>query len=97
MFGVYLVRSGQVELKVRNCIISGAIIVGVALCMLVLNCIFDTAFFGLSLTGKHNIYNNVLVENGAVSAAVYFAGLVLVLLLGAAYCKIFEKKQKTAT
>ena len=91
-FGVYLSKSGQVEWKLKNCLASTAWIYGVALGMLVLNSIFDRAFFGLSLNGKHNIYNMVLVENGYLSALIYFAGLGAVLLLGALYCKMLRKK-----
>ena len=31
---------------------------------------------------KHNIYNFVLIDNGYLSALVYFAGLMLVLVIG---------------
>ena len=91
-FGVYLVKSGQVELKFRECLISGGLIFGAAACMLLLNGIFGTNFFGLSLTGDHNIYNRVLVESGYLSALIYFCGLSLVLLLGAGYCSLFKRK-----
>ena len=94
LFGVYLVRSGQVEVNRRNCLISGAMIYGVAMCMLVHNVVFVTAFFGLSLSGKHNIYNNVLVRSGYLSAVIYFVGLGLVLLLGAGYCRLFRNCKK---
>ena len=96
LFGVYLARSGQVKLSGKNCLISGALIVGVAVCMLALNCILDTAFFGLSLTGKHNIYNNVLVASSYLSAVLYFVGLGMVLLLGAGYVKCFRETRKNA-
>ena len=94
LFGIYLVRSGQVEVNRRNCLISGAMIFGVAACMLVHNIVFDTAFFGLSLSGKHNIYNNVLVKSGYLSAVIYFVGLGLILLLGAGYCRLFSSCKK---
>ena len=91
LFGVYLVRSRQVELDVKSCIISSLIIVGVATVMLILNLCFDTAYFGLSLTGKHNIYNIVLVNNSYLSALIYYFGLCLVLFMGYIYSKIFYK------
>lgn len=91
-FGVYLSKSGQVEWKWKNCLISACWIYVVAVGMLVLNGIFDQAFFGLSLNGKHNIYNMVLVENSYLSALIYFVGLGAVLLLGALYCKFLNKK-----
>ena len=59
--------------------------------MLLLNVAFDTAFFGLSLNGKHNIYNMVLVSNSYLSACIYFLGVGVVLLLGVALCKIVER------
>lgn len=93
LWGIYLVKSNQVKLCKRDCMISGSIIVGVALTMLVLNCIFDTAFFGLSLNGKHNIYNIVLVENSLLSAAIYLSGLVVVLLLGYIFNRMLNKKK----
>ena len=53
--------------------------------MLVLNVAFDKAFFGLSLNGKHNIYNVVLTDSSYLSAALYFIGLCGVLLMGYYY------------
>ena len=91
LLGVYLVKSKQVVLSKRGALISSSIIVGAATVMMVLNVIFDTAFFGLSLNGKHNIYNNVLVEDSYLSALIYYAGLCLVLLLGFTYSKLFCK------
>ena len=93
-WGIYLVKSGQVRLDRRDCFISGSLIVGVAALMMILNVIFDTSFFGLSLNGKHNIYNNVIVDNSALSALIYFVGLVVVLLLGYGFNKILLKKHK---
>ena len=94
LWGVYLVKSKQVELKKRDCIIAGSLIVSVALIMLVLNIIFDTAFFGLSLNGKHSIYNVVIVENSVISALIYLSGLVFILALGYLYNKMLNKKIK---
>lgn len=90
-FGIYLVRTKQVKLNVKNSIISGSIIFSVATIMLILNIIFDTAFFGLSLNGKHNIYNMVLVNNSYLSALIYYSGLALVLSLGFVLCKTLNK------
>ena len=91
LFGVYLIRSRQVELRARECIESGALIIGAAIVMMMLNVALDTAFFGLSLNGKHNIYNNVLVESSYLSAILYFVGLAGVLCLGFVYGKLFDK------
>ena len=82
LWGVYLIQSGQTSIKIKDNLIGGAIIVGVALTMMIINVIFDTAFFGLSLNGKHNIYNVVLVSNSYLSALIYFTGLGLVLIAG---------------
>lgn len=93
-WGIYLVKSGQVTLCKRDCLISGSLIVGVAFVMMMLNVMLDTAFFGLSLSGKHNIYNNVIVDSSALSALIYFVGLVVVLLLGWGFNKMLLKKHK---
>ena len=93
-WGIYLVKSGQVTLCKRDCLISGSLIVGVAFVMMMLNVALDTAFFGLSLSGKHNIYNNVIVDSSALSALIYFVGLVVVLLLGYGFNKILSKTYK---
>lgn len=93
-WGIYLVKSGQVILCKRDCLISGSLIVGVAFVMMMLNVTLDTAFFGLSLSGKHNIYNNVIVDSSALSALIYFVGLVVVLLLGYGFNKILSKTYK---
>jgi hypothetical protein len=96
LYGVYLIKSGQVELNKKNALVSGAIIVGVAIFMLVLNVIFDTAFFGLSLNGKHSIYNVVLVESSYLSAFLYFLGLCGVLAMGYIYSRLIARKNKKA-
>ena len=80
LWGVYLVRTKQCELKLKNCLIGGSIIVVVALIMMLLNVILDKSFFGLSLNGKHNIYNIVLTKNSYLSAVLYFSGLIVVMV-----------------
>ena len=97
LWGIYLVKSKQVELNVKNGLIGGSVIVVVAFLMMILNVIFDTAFFGLSLNGKHNIYNCVLVKNSFLSALIYFAGLVGVLVLGYFCHKLINIKKKEKT
>ena len=91
-FGVYLVKSGQVEPDKKNTIVAGATIVCVAVVMMALNIVFGTAFFGLGFNGNHNIYNMVLFDNAVVSATAYFLGLIGVLALGRAYwCALTRK------
>ena len=92
LFGIYLVKTEQVKPTPKKCLISSLIIFAVATLMLILNAIFDTAFFGLSLSGKHTIYNSVIVENSYLSALIYFTGLATVLFLGYLYIKIINKK-----
>ena len=82
LFGIYLVQSRQVELKMKNVLFGVGIIISVLLIIIVINLIFDTSFFGLSLRGKHNIYNIVIVDNSFLSAGIYFSGLIIILLLG---------------
>ena len=96
LWGVYLVRSGQVDLKRKNALISSGVIVGAAFIMLTLNLIFDTSFFGLSLNGKHNIYNMVLTDNSYLSAILYFLGLAVVLGAGFVYCYLLKPKASIA-
>ena len=91
LFGVYLVYSERASLKKRDALIGGGLIVGVAAAMLIINLIFRTSFFGLSLYGEHNIYNAVLCESGIISAALYFTGLIGVLTLGYLYHKALGK------
>ena len=93
LFGVYIVKSKQVNLNIKNSFVSSSIIIGVALFMLVVNVIFNLSFFGLSLNGKHNIYNLVLVSNSYLSAAIYFSGLIIVLLLGFCLQKLISRKR----
>ena len=92
LYGVYVLRTRQVDLTLKNSVVSGSLIVGAAFVMMVLNVIFDTAFFGLSLRGKHNIYNNVLFKSSYLSAFVYFLGLIAVLILGFFYMKLLLLK-----
>ena len=91
LWGIYLVRSGQVDLSVKKAVAGGSVIVCVALVMMVLNLIFDTSFFGLSLRGKHNIYNMVLTPYSALSVVIYFVGLVGVLTLGYFFQQLWTK------
>lgn len=97
LWGVYLVKSRQVELGARNLVASSGMIIGAAGAMLVLNMIFDTAFFGLSLNGKHNIYNNVLTDNSYLSAGLYFFGLICVLGIGYLFIRLLLRKAKRAS
>ena len=94
LYGVYLVGSRQVDLKPKSALISGSLIFGSALLMLILNLIFDTSFFGLSLSGKHNIYNVVLTDSSYISALLYFIGLFGVLALGYIACRLLAKARK---
>lgn len=93
LWGVYFVKSNQIKLNIKDSIKSGSIIVSVAFIMMILNVIFDTSFFGLSLNGKHNIYNNVLTDNSYVSALIYFMGLMFVLFSGHTFCKIIGNQK----
>ena len=93
LWGVYLIRSKQVAPTVKNSLISGSIIIGVAIVMMILNVTFDTTFFGLSLNGKHNIYNNVLTDNSYLSAMLYFLGLGAVLAMGFFYSRLLAKER----
>ena len=96
LWGVYLVRSKQVAPTIKNTLISGSIIIGVAIVMMILNVAFDTSFFGLSLNGKHNIYNNVLTDNSYLSAILYFFGLAAVLTMGFFYSRLLAMEKTSA-
>lgn len=94
LWGIYLIKSKQVSLNIKNSLISSSIIISVAILMIILNCIFNTTFFGLSLNGNHSIYNNIIVSNSYLSALIYFLGLITVLVLGYIFNKIINKKEK---
>ena len=96
LWGVYMLRSEQVELTVKNAIASSSIIIGVAAAMMALNVILDKAFFGLSLNGKHSIYNNVIVGNSYLSALIYFTGLCGVLVMGYGYACLITRLNRKA-
>ena len=93
-WGVYLVKSKQVSLNIKDCVIGASALLGVATCMLLLNLVLDTAFFGLSLRGKHNIYNVVLTDNSYLSALLYYGGVVVVLSLGFGFQRLLNPKKK---
>ena len=90
LFGVYVIKSKQVTLSLKNVIVSSSLIFGTATLMLILNLIFDTSFFGLSLNGKHNIYNVVLVDSSFISALLYYLGLLMTVILGYIYSMVFK-------
>ena len=92
LYGIYLVRTGQVTLTRRSCLGAAGILLSAALFMMVLNLCFHTSFFGLSLYGDHNIYTVVLTESGILSALLYFLGLTAVLLGGWLYVRLFQRK-----
>ena len=94
LWGIYLVKSGQVRLNVKDSIISSLIIFGVCDIMIVLNLIFDTSFFGLSLTGKHHIYYNVITDSSHLSAIIFFSGLCFVLFGGYLFNKWHLERAK---
>jgi hypothetical protein len=95
LYGVYIVKSKQIKLnEKKDAIISGCLILGVAAFMLVINLIFKTAFFGLSMYGNHSIYNIVVVDNGIVSAIIYFIGLSGVLVAGYYYQVLLSKTKR---
>lgn len=95
IFGVYLAKSKQIDFKSNKVlIISGGLILLVANIMIILNLIFKTAFFGLSMYGDHYIYNLVLVESSIFNAIIYILGAVIVLFIGYFYQKILNKSDK---
>lgn len=94
LWGVYLVKSGQVELTRKNSLVGSMLIFGVCGVMVVLNLIFDTSFFGLSLRGKHHIYYNAITSNSYLSATIFFIGFAAVLALGYFYCKYLSGSRK---
>ena len=95
LWGIYIVKSGQVKLNKKDCLISSAVLLSVVTGMLIVNVIFDTAFFGLSLNGKHNIYNNVIVSNSYLSALIYYTGVIAVLFSGYFFQKKFNQPKIT--
>ena len=93
LLGIYFIKSEQITLDKKDLLVSSSLIIIVAFIMMLCNVIFDTSFFGLSLNGKHNIYNNVIVSSSYLSALIYFVGLGVVLLLGYLLLKVVSKKQ----
>lgn len=91
LWGVYLIKSGQVKLIKKDCLKSSSLMIGVVTFMLIINVVFDKAFFGLSLNGKHNIYNIVLVSNSYLSALIYYVGVLIVLFLGFVFQKLLNR------
>ena len=63
------------------------------LVMMILNLIFDTSFFGLSLNGKHNIYHMVLVSNSYLNALIYFSGLIIIMVGSFLFQKLLSPKR----
>ncbi|HHX81255.1 MAG TPA: hypothetical protein GX692_09375 [Acholeplasmataceae bacterium] len=92
LWGVYLVKSKQIQFEKKDCLLGGSVIIGVSLIMLIVNTIFDTAFFGLTFNDNYNIYNIVLVNNPYLSALIYVVGLSVTLLLGYFFQKIINRK-----
>ena len=96
LYGIYLYKTEQVFYEKKKQVLSSSIIVCVAVIMLILNLIFETSFFGLSLYGNHNIYNIVVCKNSILSAVIYFFGLICVLFFGLIYQKIIYQRIKSS-
>jgi len=94
LLGVYLVKSKQITLNKKDCVLGGSLLIIVAFVMMSINILFGTAFFGLALNDKYNIYNMVLVSNCYLSALIYFIGLIFVLTLGCLYIIILNKEKR---
>lgn len=94
LYGIYLVYTNQVTLNKKNCLGGVIMIFSVVLLMIILNICFDTSFFGLSLNGKHNIYNNVIVDNSYLSMFIYIFGLSIVLLSSFVFTRLIKLKLK---
>lgn len=92
-YGLYLFKTKQVVNKLNEQIISSLLIIGVAVVMLIINTIFKTNFFGLSMYGNHNIYNIVICESSIISALLYFLGLIIVMFSGWIFQNIINKKE----
>jgi len=90
VYGIYLVRSKQVDFEVKRNLVAGGCLLGVPLLMLILNAIFQTAFFGLSVYGDHNIYNIIFPKSAAVSIVLYFVMLAVALVAGYFYQKAMD-------
>ena len=82
VYGIYLVRSEQVDLDVKRSLISGGILLGVSVLMLILNAIFKTSFFGLSVYGNHNLSNIIFLKSAVLSIFVYFIALAALMTVG---------------
>ena len=82
LYGIYLVRTEQVDFDVKKSLISGAVVFAVAILMLVLNAIFHTSFFGLSVYGDHNIYNVFVLDSAVLSVFLYFIIVGAALVVG---------------
>ena len=95
LLGIYFIKSSQICFTKKDLLTSSSLIIIVAFVMMLLNIIFDTSFFGLSLNGKHNIYNYVIVYNSYLSAVIYFLGLSFVLLLGYFLLKLLRKNNNS--
>lgn len=92
LYGIYLLKTNQICKENKKIILSGSLIIFVSLVMLVLNLIFQTSFFGLSLFGNHSIYNIVISDSSLLSAFIYFIGLIIILCLGWLYSRFIKKK-----
>lgn len=92
LWGVYLVKSKQVQLNKKDCVIGGSVILCVAFVMIIFNLIFDTSFFGLTFGENYNIYNMVLVPSAYLSATIYIISLCFVLVLGGIYLKNIKSR-----
>ena len=81
-FGIYLIRRQKINLSGKTMLWGYLLPIAIAIVMLIINCIFHTAYFGLSVYGDHNIYSVVISDYAAVSILAYFFGLCFVLAIG---------------
>ena len=93
LLGIWLILTNQINLNKFDfgiSLISQYILLFI---VIILNIVFKTNFFGLSITSNHNIYGFTF-NPWIFSFSIYFIGLALILIIGYFAAKHFQLKYR---
>lgn len=92
LFTFYLIVTEQVEIKIKDLILSIVWMATFVTSMFVINITTGTSFFGLCLNEQYNIYGQQLFSNCHVSNILYCVMLVLTMGVGYVFTRLIKSK-----
>ena len=91
LLGLWLVISNQITYERKMLLKCLMTLYSFLMILVIINIIFRTNFFGLSVYGEHNIYG-IVIDPWILSFAVYFAGLTGIVAADWFLCKAIANR-----